>query len=580
MRLRVSRKWSVAAALLVALLVLGCNLGRGRHEERGSILLISIDTLRADHLGCYGYPRRTSPFIDSVAAQGTLFENAMVPLPATDPSHASLLTALHPIRHGVLANGMRLASGVETIAEVLARQGYHTMAATAVRHLGAAYGFDQGFQNFSEERTRESRAAAAVNSSVSAMLEAHARDKRAQPYFLFVHYFDAHAPYERRSRYVPPEPVPERFPTLTALDRERIESYDSEVRYVDTRIQQLVEEVEALGLGRNLTLCIVSDHGEQFGEHGYSGGHVDLYRETVRVPIVCRGPGLGRRRIDQLVSLLDLAPSLLARAGARFSSAVDGVPTMLDADGPPRTAQDLLVLGYPGYTRSLQVIQDRWVYIRNLENVYRSLRIDPSPEADPATLAREGFREARPRPPRGDEAVYPMPELDFDPYAITAVVRAPAGCGASAEVRLEPHLSYLGQPIPFSGAIRIDYPVSRFDRTSLVVSPGHCAGGVFFKFARLDGHGVPGATVATKVFANLLTARKESAANEVFDSHADPGMLRNVIGTREGRAKAAELERRLPGLYSGYLEDAFHGDEGRAYTPDELEMLRSLGYVR
>jgi arylsulfatase A-like enzyme len=578
---RVSKRWfAAAAALLVLTLVLKGSLGKGRHDERGSILLISIDTLRADHLGCYGYRRRTSPFIDSVAAAGTVFENAMVPLPATGPSHASLLTGLHPIRHGVLTNSMRLASEVETMAEVLGREGYHTMAATAVFHLGGAYGFDQGFQDFSDEGSRQSRAAWEVNSSVTAMLEAHARNKRAQPYFLFVHYFDAHSPYERRSRYFPPEPVPEGFPPLSAADRERVESYDSEVRYVDTRLQQLVEQVEAFGLGRNLTLCIASDHGEQFGEHGFSGGHADLYRETVRVPVVCRGPGLGRHRIDRVVSLLDLAPSLLTRAGARFSRAVDGVPTMFDTDGPPGTARDLLVLGYPSYTRSLQVIQDPWVYIRNLENVYRALRIDPSPAADPATLAREGFREARPGPTRGGEAVYPMPELDFDPYVITAVMRARPGCGASVEVKLEPHLSYLGEPIPFSRAMRIDYPVSRFDRTSIVVSPAHCAGGVFFKFARLHDHELPGATVATKVFANLLTARKGSAASEVFDSHADPGMLRNVIGTAEGRAKAAELERRLPGLYAEYLEDAFHRDEGRDYTPVELEMLRSLGYVR
>jgi hypothetical protein len=147
------------------------------------------------------------------------------------------------------------------------------------------------------------------------------------------------------------------------------------------------------------------------------------------------------------------------------------------------------------------------------------------------------------------------------------------------EVKLEPRLSYLGEPIRFSGTMRIDYPVSRFDRTSVVVSPGRCAGGVFFKYGRLPDHGLPGATVATKVFADLLTARKGSAASEVFDFRTDPGMLRNLIDTAQGRAKAAELEGRLPVLYSGYLKDASPGDEGRDYTPDELEMLRSLGYV-
>ena len=563
--------------LLVSLGFLVLATGEG---ERASILLISVDTLRADHLGCYAYPRGTSPFIDSVAADGTLFENAMVPLPATDPSHASLLTSLHPLRHGVLTNAMGLPSEAETMAEVLSAQGYHTMGATAVAHLGREYGFSQGFAAFSDERTRQQRPATEVNSAVAEMLVAHAREKKDVPFFLFVHYYDAHSPYEMRFRYAPREPVPQRQPPMSVEDEQRIEAYDSEIAFIDSQIEQLVGQVDALKLGRNLLLCIVSDHGEQFGEHGFSGGHADIYRETVRVPIVCRGPGIPQRRVTRVVSSMDLAPSLLQRVGVRFSRPVDGLLNMLaDPEAAP-SGRDLVVLGYPSYTRSVQVVQDPWVFIRNLEQVYRDIHIERQAAIDPDFLVRKGFREARPLSGQDDEVDFPMPVLDFDPSAITAIVEGGSDCDASMKIRLEPRLSFSSVPIPLPRFLRVTYPVSRFDHTSISVSPRDCAGRVFFKYAPLGEARPQGEVVVSAVFTALKAARKDSTADELFDFRADQSMLHNLIHSPRARVATSALERRLPVLFAEQRKAALRPDSTRDATPAEIEMLRALGYLQ
>lgn len=185
-----------------------------RAPARPNVLLISVDALRADAVGAYGCPRRTTPFLDSLAARGRLFRNAYVPLPATAPSHATLLTSLHPVQHGVLSNTMTLPEQAETLGEVLKANGYVTLGAVAVFYLKARYGFGQGFDAFSDEwsyrargNTRERRSAADVNASVAALLASHARQAPGRPVFLFVHYYDVHAPYVRRPRYLGPEPA-------------------------------------------------------------------------------------------------------------------------------------------------------------------------------------------------------------------------------------------------------------------------------------------------------------------------------------------------------------------------------------
>jgi hypothetical protein len=574
------RRVRVGGVLLLLLSAILAVLWARRSPAPASILLISVDTLRADHVGSYGYPRSTTPFIDSLADQGLLFENAMVPLPATDPSHASLLTALHPARHGLLANGMPLGPGIETMAEVLARRGYFTMGITAVAHLSRDYGFDRGFADFSDVRDRVSRPAPEVNAAAIAMLDDYVRLRTGTPFFLFVHYFDPHTPYELHSRYRPVEPISHR--QLSLDDRERVDGYDSEIRLVDAHVEQLLARISALGLDRRLLLCVLSDHGEQFGEHGFSGGHADFYRETVRVPLICRGPGIPRGRVDRVVSSLDIAPSLLKAAGTSFSRSIDGLDTMI-ADHPqrPDASRTLLVLGYPSYTRSLQVIRDPWVFIRNLDPVYRGVGIETLAGDGASKLLRDGYREVPPRRSDDKTVTFALPQIDFEPHVISAiVVPGDAPCEGAIALKLEPRLSYLAEPIRFTAAVRVDYPVSRFDRTSLVISPRRCVGSVFFKPRRLKAKGLTRANLIPLLFENLQTARKDSRQDEVFDFRLDPAMVGNLIDSPRGQLKAAELGSETRRLFDEYRRQAIGGDDQREYTPTELELLRSLGYVQ
>src|SRR6185436_2595244 len=190
-----------------------------------NIVLISIDTLRADHLPMYGYARPTTPFLSSMAERGIVFENVWVPMPSTTPSHGSMLTGRYPSGHGSLALWVPLKRDVETIAEVLQKKGYHTIGAVAVSHIGRVSNFDQGFADFADTGSTRTRDGKSVNADIMRMVSASRRSNADQPLFLFVHYFDCHAPYgwwrgqtEDPAKY----PVPE-----------RIARYDDSIRQVD-----------------------------------------------------------------------------------------------------------------------------------------------------------------------------------------------------------------------------------------------------------------------------------------------------------------------------------------------------------
>src|SRR5262245_18288087 len=227
----------VSCALALCAGALGCSQGPGRPN----VLLVSVDALRADHVGAYGYARSTTPFLDRLARDGQRFERTYVPLPATAPSHASLLTSLHPAQHGVVANTMTLPEQAETLAEVLKGHGYATLGAVAVFYLKARYGFGQGFDAFSDSwdprahgNSRERRSAEDVNASLATQLASYAKQKRGRPLFLFVHYYDVHAPYREGGR------------------GGVVEAYDAGVRHVDEQLEALYARLKELGLADDL----------------------------------------------------------------------------------------------------------------------------------------------------------------------------------------------------------------------------------------------------------------------------------------------------------------------------------------
>jgi arylsulfatase A-like enzyme/Tfp pilus assembly protein PilF len=318
------RRFPVAALLLLAaggLTALAFNrvdLAADPGSERLNVLLVTIDTLRADHVGAYGAADAQTPRLDALAAAGTRFETAIASTPLTLPSHASLLTGLDPPRHGVRHNKMYHLDGeVETLAERFRAAGYATGAVTGAVVLARRYGLDQGFESY-DDRTSSRRSGAGGFLERSA---SEVTDRAIQwlagaprPFFLWVHYYDPHHDYR------PPQPFAERFPASP---------YDGEIAYVDTELGRLLD---GLGRGRShqktLTL-VTSDHGESLGEHGESTHAYALYDAVLRVPLILGGPGVPRGRlVESLVRTVDVAPTLLALAG---------LPALAEADGEPLT---------------------------------------------------------------------------------------------------------------------------------------------------------------------------------------------------------------------------------------------------
>jgi arylsulfatase A-like enzyme len=270
---------------------------------RYNVLLVTVDSLRADHLGCYGDSRASTPSMDRLATEGVLFERAETSVPITLPAHASLLTGTYPACHGVRNDGTyRLGPRAETLAEILKRFEYRTGAVISGYPLVSRFGLSQGFDTYDDhlppERERQigfrERTAEEVARAGIAWLEAIG----SQRFFLWLHFFDPHAPY------APPSPYAERFSRAP---------YDGEIAFVDTQVGQVLETLRNLGLTDRTLVVLVSDHGEGLGDHGEATHGAFLYESTLRVPMILSLPGpLPRgRRVLTPVRTIDLMPTIL-----------------------------------------------------------------------------------------------------------------------------------------------------------------------------------------------------------------------------------------------------------------------------
>jgi arylsulfatase A-like enzyme len=352
-----------APALVFALLLLACGEAPSGPPN---VVLITLDTLRADRLGSYGYARDTTPHLDALAERGVRFEDAIAQSTTTSPSHASILTGLDPPRHGLRKlYGERLAESNETLAEMLGGHGYTTAAFVSAIPLRRSVGLDQGFETY-DDRWDESRgetgagplserSAFETNRRVKAWLETAPK----RPFFLWVHYFDPHHPYfppeswrlaqgvevdtagslpgaldASRSR---PDREPDEPPeAMVAQGMSQL--YDAEVAYTDAAVGELLEALDdADALDRSI-VAVVADHGEHLGEHGYWFGHWDVLDETARVPMLLVHPD-GRhagQAVEASVGTIDLVPTLLAWLGIESGVAFDGRDlTPLLAGAPP-----------------------------------------------------------------------------------------------------------------------------------------------------------------------------------------------------------------------------------------------------
>ncbi len=299
-----------------------------------NLLLVTLDTTRADRLSCYGNDLIATPRLDALASSGVRFDSAFCPIPETDPSHAAMLTGLEPARHGLLKNGWRLPERHDTLAEILSAVGYTTYAAVSVDHLGIAGGFHQGFDVFDADFEEHQRSGSETLAVVRTWLD----DVASRPFFLWVHWFDAHRDQGNKPpRYHPPADL---LPDRATEDRyaarglpAEIARYDAQLRCVDRLFGELLDALAERGALRNTVVAVIADHGESLDEllerfeYGYSHGQY-LYDHQVRVPFLLAGPGVPAGRVvDSQVRVFDLLPTTLAVLGLadRVPAGVDGV---------------------------------------------------------------------------------------------------------------------------------------------------------------------------------------------------------------------------------------------------------------
>ena len=348
----------LAAAVLIG--VVSCQGGPGGPDGPPNVLLITIDTLRADHLGAYGHPIETSPRIDALAARGTRFSDCAVQWPKTWPSIASLLTGAYPKTTGLRLKHSYLSESLVLMSEVFTNAGYATGAVVANFTVGKTYGFHQGFDHFVEswqDKWKEvagdktfKNATGLVKQYTNATIVTDQglswlRDGDHRPFFLWLHYMDPHGPYVPPSEYSSVFPdayaaemstlamVPNRQRQRTA-DGQVIRSlgfykaqYDRLIKYLDDEIGRLLDELSRMGLIANTIIVFTADHGESLGEHGYYFRHGLLpYQPSAHIPlfIVHEGRVPQGRVIRQPVGLIDLPPTLMDLAGREIPITFEG----------------------------------------------------------------------------------------------------------------------------------------------------------------------------------------------------------------------------------------------------------------
>jgi arylsulfatase A-like enzyme len=573
----------IIARILRSLLAAVIILAAVTLSAQPNIVLISIDTLRADHLSMYGYGVETSPFLVRMAERGIVFEDASTPLPNTTPAHASMLTGIFPSRHGSVALNVPMRRDVDTLAEALQRRGYYTAGSVAVSHIGRPGNFEQGFADFADlEQSSLRRNGDAVNASAIEFLSKRKAAGDARPFFLFVHYFDCHAPYGWwRGETVD-------MATFPVADRIRL--YDESIRYVDGLIEKLYEFLRANGLAADTLFVVTSDHGEQIGERALPAGHADIYDETVRVPLLVFGRGMPATRVAEAVSLLDVAPSLAMAAGAKLTQPSDGrniVPAdgfldrMLFAWRGPGAGRDVdseqLVIGNPWYTRSVTLRSGRYRFIRNFDRVYRDVRSGPAPAFTAAD--RERFKPLALAATVGDERRYALPATSYEPFTVTLDVEAKETC-KELVVSMPPGFRYFSLPLT-AMRTRVQFSAARFDTLLIATRPAACSATISYRLDRpADAPPFAAEPVVSRLFAILQVPRKNDAGDELYDVEDDPKMIRNRIADRALGEVRKSMERRTRELYGAIYGRAFDRRKPTAtLPPEEIEKLRSLGYL-
>jgi choline-sulfatase len=385
----------LAVGLGPSLWVSGCAGGK-RGKDEFNVIFISIDTLRWDHIGCYGYERNTTANIDAFAAENILFENCYVHEPTTAPSHMSMFTGLYPFTHGV-NRFSSLDESITTLAEVLRAEGYRTVG--FVRDCGQmrpVFGFDRGFDKYYEKSHREF-----IAELQNKFMAKHLKKYKDKKVFAFIHYYDVHSDFDKLP-YDSPEPYDRMYypnysgdftggdgklfasEYLVHVNQDRVgfkeddleyitALYDGGVTYTDKYLGELFGILKELGLYETSVIIVTSDHGEEFQEHGWmlhSNPH--YYEELVRVPLIMKLPGTpGKGKVvTRPVESIDFMPTILGMVGVKNVPMMHGDNFMRIIEDPEAEWKDT-VFGYSVAKGPRAFVRtERWKLItRNLDGM-------------------------------------------------------------------------------------------------------------------------------------------------------------------------------------------------------------------
>lgn len=388
-----ARRLGGLVVLVAVSLAWGCAA-----DQPPNLLLITIDTTRADRIGCYGSADAATPNLDRIAAEGALFDRAIAVAPITLPSHVSLLTGRYPPRHGVRLNGdFRLPEDEETLATHLRRRGYATAAVVGSYVLSADFGISRGFDSYDEPPVDRAVAPAgnvlrhyAIVERPAAEVTGAALDlldgRLEEPFFLWLHYYDPHG------EYAPPEPYASRF---------EHSPYDGEIAYVDAEIGKVLDGLRSAGRLDRTLVAVTSDHGECLGDHGENTHGLFVYEAALRVPLLLRFPPQvpAGTRSGHLVAGVDLAPTLLGLLGQPQMADVEGVSFVAAALGetPPQRepvyAEAELPLRAYGWAPLRALHDGNRKFIEAPQRELYDLALDPAEQRNLAAEAPEEVEE-------------------------------------------------------------------------------------------------------------------------------------------------------------------------------------------
>ena len=342
---------------LFAALWLACCSCSG--PEPPNVLVISIDTLRADHLGSYGFEKETTPNLDALAQESARFDTVWSPAPMTLPAHASMLTGTIPPTHGIHDNlSYRLAEDQYTLAELLEDAGYTTGAIVSSFVLDSQFNLDQGFDTYNDDFREEHKIAflsERKGDETTALTLDWLDDHHDELFFLFLHYYDPHDDYD------PPEPFATRFPD---------DLYSGEIAFTDSLVGKVLDKLDELGVDESTVIVVTGDHGEMLGEHGELTHGYFIYRNALRVPLLIKAPGVAPAVVDETAGLIDIAPTIAGLVDLELPAAVEGrdLSGRLQGGKPERArtafySESVTANRYYGAATLVGLVQGPWKYV-------------------------------------------------------------------------------------------------------------------------------------------------------------------------------------------------------------------------